>query len=328
MRRSSAFTLVELLVVIAIIGILIALLLPAVQAAREAARRMQCCNNLKQVGLAMHNYENQHKALPMGLVTDPAISGWPGHTTQALMLPFLEQSALYGQYDFTKRALLAPNRTVITQVIATFNCPSDPNTGQPSVNSAGASSSVNGYARSNFAVCFGTDTMLINDGGINLASSSSRTGVNLETDGAFRMNDSRRFRDFTDGTAHTAAGSEIRAGTDETIGSDWDTRGMWGIHHMGSFSYTHRDTPNSSVGDAMYATGSYKRCVSAPGMPCDNTWGIDWDKFHAAARSLHPAGVNVVFVDGHVAFVSDTVNLDVWHAIGSLNDGEPIPGEY
>lgn len=124
MRRNAGFTLVELLVVIAIIGVLVGLLLPAVQAAREAARRMQCSNNLKQIGLAMHNYETALRRLPPSHIApwngDAADGGWG-----AVLLPYLEQSALYDRYDWNTHWWEDGNQRVVASPVATYQCPSD-----------------------------------------------------------------------------------------------------------------------------------------------------------------------------------------------------------
>lgn len=324
------FTLVELLVVITIIGILIALLLPAVQAAREAARQMQCKNNMKQIGLAMLNYEEQYGTLPMGLVVSPfhmsedgCNGGWPGHTAQALILPFLEQLNLQMQYDFTRRSLASDNIVVLGTVIATYTCPSDSNSGGPTLNVP------RNWARSNYAVSFGTNTMLRNDNGMLFAYHVSRDGVDMWTDGAFQMDNSRILADFRDGTSSSVLASEVLAGPDQSFnGSDWDTRGLWGVFHMGAFAYTHRNTPNSSVGDALWHTASYNRCIEASDMPCDLSSTERLQFHHAAARSAHPGGVNSLFTDGHVIFINNTIDLATWQKLGAIADGQLISTRY
>jgi prepilin-type N-terminal cleavage/methylation domain-containing protein/prepilin-type processing-associated H-X9-DG protein len=318
-RTREAFTLIELLVVIAIIGILIALLLPAVQSAREAARRMQCMNGLKQMALAMANYESQLGALPLGVVSRPVTTGWPGHTAQTQLLPFLEEGTRLDQYDFDLRNIFAPNRQIIAKQISIYNCPSDPNTG-------GEQTEVT-YGRSNFVVSFGTDRMVENAGGVHIPGSESRSGIDVSTDGAFQIDISRELRDFTDGTSSSALLSEVRAGPDRVEGGDMDARGLWGIYHMGAFAYTHLNTPNTSVGDAMWQ-GSYKRCLEAPGMPCDFSSSSMLDTHHAAARSYHPGGVHVAFADGHVSFVTDSIDALAWHALGSINGNEVVSTDY
>ena len=140
-RRSRAFTLVELLVVIAIIGILVALLLPAVQAAREAARRISCQNNLKQLGLAIHNYHDTHKALP------PTRTSLPRHTWAPFLFPFIEQSNLYDQYNWNVNWNDPRNQPAIATSVSTFRCPSAPGgTGRIDTVRSGIQAAVSDYA--------------------------------------------------------------------------------------------------------------------------------------------------------------------------------------
>ena len=327
-HNRTAFTLVELLVVITIIGILIALLLPAVQAAREAARRMQCTNNLKQVGLAMLNYESQCRSLPIGLVLRPSVlpsgtyRGSPLHTAQILLLPFVEQGTVHARYDFNVRCYDSANRQALASVIPVYNCPSDGNTGE------GPKTYV--FSRSNYVVCFGSNTMVKDAQGLDVCTASDYSGVNFDTDGAFRPEGSRTLAQLTDGTSNTVVASELLAGPDnEDSVYVCDLRGMWGLHLMGSFAYTHLHTPNTSAGDAIwYAGPTYHHCNDALHMPCDNSGGTVSDKLHAAARSRHPGGVNAVFADGHVTFISDMIHLATWQALGAIDDGHVISGEY
>ncbi len=301
-----AFTLVELLVVIAIIGILIALLLPAVQAAREAARRMQCTNNLKQISLAMLNYESTHRTFPLGLNMAPTGSSglYAGHTAFALLLPFIEQTTAFAAYDFNVRVYNQPqNGLALSQQVNAYVCPSDSAAGRKCFETFY-------WARSNYAVCFGSNTM--------------KTPSDWTTDGAFQANVGRKMGDFVDGTSKTAASSEVLAGFDDDFTDDHkqDVRGLWALFTAGSSLYMHRDTPNTSVGDATYYGPGTIDCVDAPGMPCDNTAGTDFAAHHVAARSRHPGGVNVTFIDGHVDFYVDSVDWDVWRAISTVAGNE------
>ena len=327
-RRIAGFTLVELLVVIAIIGVLIALLLPAVQAAREAARRAQCCNNLKQIGLAVHNYADTYQALPIGLQASPLGVGtggrprMPGHTALAMILAFHEQANVLALYHTEFANSHQINRDATRAQIKVYQCPSDDSPGRTGINQGMQTE----MSRSSYAVCFGSATMLRNANGINIMQDPNRAGIDFETDGAFRTDDSRKWCRLRDGTSNTALASEVLAGKDDSKGpgdTNWDARGMWAWHMMGSFGYTHLNVPNTPVGDAMYAAGSLN-CVDELKMPCDNSHGNRWDEFHAAARSYHPGGVNVAFGDGHVSFTSETTEVQTWRCLGAMNDGQAI----
>jgi prepilin-type N-terminal cleavage/methylation domain-containing protein/prepilin-type processing-associated H-X9-DG protein len=311
--RRRGFTLVELLVVIAIIGILIALLLPAIQATREAARRSQCSNNMKQCGMALVNYENARNVLPTGMVVSPTL--FLGHTAQIFMLPYLERGDLWKQFNPKERALTPPyNHEVIRQSIAPFNCPNDPNTGRIIGDT--------NYGHSNFVISMGS----------SLLKEVSPSGWSYDYylgNGAFQWNFPRKLREFRDGTSKSAFGSEVISGAASIGGAGpWDTRGMWGIQYSGASSYLHLYTPNTSVGDAPSAV-SYQRCVAGPHTPCNPAVvsQAGYDGSYSSARSYHRGGVNVVFADAHVEFIPSTIDLTTWRYMGSINDGHPL-GEY
>jgi len=328
LRRPTSFrgfTLVELLVVIAIIGVLIALLLPAVQAARAAARRAQCTNNLKQCGLGLLNYESSYSVLPTGLISAPAVNamntGWLGHTTQSLVLAFIEENGLAERFDSRERTLDQPYYDFTRTSIATFNCPSDPNT-------------VNGqiypnYAHSNFVVCFGSGYPYDTLPKARTMKKTVRGDLDsMSTSGVFQWDEPRRITQIIDGTANTAMGSEVLSG--DPVPEDnrpviWDARGMWAIQYIGSSSYVHMFTPNTSIPDRPSGAGR-QRCIDAPHMPCDPTT-LGYDYTFSSARSYHTGGVNVVFVDGHVTFVNDTIDLAVWQALGTIDGGETVPAD-
>ena len=324
-HRKHAFTLVELLVVITIIGILISLLLPAVQAAREAARRMQCSNNLKQLGLAMHNYHTTIGMLPIGLFgSDLLHTRNPGITALTLLLPYVEQENAFNKFDLT--TLFYADEATSTQV-PVYQCPSDNARGRYGVHTGVPQR----FARSNVAVCFGSNTMA--------RSMGSGTYIRTEdpyTDGAFQIGGGdhpsiKTFADFRDGTSNTVIASEVISGNHDTLNStSADSRGIWAWNMMGSSSYTHRNTPNSSVGDLGWRSGNDTSCVHEPleGLPCDLSGSMRHDEFHAAARSYHPGGVNTAFGDGHVSFINNTINLDVWRWLAAIADGHAIPAQY
>jgi prepilin-type N-terminal cleavage/methylation domain-containing protein/prepilin-type processing-associated H-X9-DG protein len=318
-NRRHGFTLVELLVVIAIIGVLVALLLPAVQAAREAARRLQCANNLKQIGLATLNFEAANEYLPAGaLFCEPGFlhgQGLREFSAFLLILPYLEQTILEEGFDYDKRIYNWRNGIVAESQISTYVCPSDNARGRRS-----------GFAsRSNYAVCFGSTNLApkhpqdsqtiymkwyVNDNDFD--------GPNEETDGVFRLQASKKGRKLskiTDGTSNTVMASELIAGQD---GPPNDCRGLWIMVQAGASMYTHGITPNSSAPDEMTWGCCPGPDVSPPCVPVPVYIGA------AAARSRHPGGVNAMFVDGHVQFKNDTIDLPLWQALATIDLGDLI----
>lgn len=306
-HESAGFTLVELLVVITIIGVLIALLLPAVQAAREAARRMQCSNNLKQIGLAILNYESTHGAFPIGMNLGTV---YKGHTAFAALLPYVEQMSLYDMYKFNLRVYSEDNHKVTGVSVPAYLCPSD--------TSADRRLSVY-FARSNYVVCLGS-------------GKAGRSASDFTTDGPFERNTPKPLSAFKDGTSNTTAASEVIAGLDDDYSDDGkqDVRGIWAEgNNMGSAVYTHLYTPNSSVGDALFMeSAGQSNCVASEAdMPCDASSGNTYYNEYASARSRHPGGVNVVFADGHVTFYSSTVNAATWRYLSTIAGDETVQSE-
>jgi len=158
-----------------------------VQAAREAARRGQCSNNLHQLGIAMHHYVDRTKVLPLGIVASPLAPPWPaqpGHTALAQLLPFLEQSNVHTVYDFKLRNVAATNKPATSTQIPAFQCPSDNASGRKAVFKLGSDTEL---SRSNLAVCFGSNTFVRSSAGRNIGTEPDRTGVDTNTDGAFRL---------------------------------------------------------------------------------------------------------------------------------------------
>ena len=304
---------------------MIALLLPAVQAAREAARRMQCSNNLRQIGLATLNFENQYEAFPAGVSF--AEDGQLREYTMFLIIqPFLEAGNIMARYNFNARIYNDSNNMFVARSqIPGYLCPSDDAAGR----FWGNPNSVDNFARSNYAVCFGSEDWLgpnWNNQSIYSSFISTPDSGLLETDGPFRIQGKRTGRglnEIKDGTSHTVMVGELLTGrvdeyTGESPGQGGDIRGLWLPIPIGSSGYTHWLTPNSSAGDALAAS----RCVHMPteGLPCNSQPGSAEDgNNYAAARSRHPGGVNVVFIDGHVEFFSDSVDSNLWRALSTIS---------
>jgi prepilin-type N-terminal cleavage/methylation domain-containing protein/prepilin-type processing-associated H-X9-DG protein len=329
-RRRSAFTLIELLVVIAIIAVLIALLLPAVQMAREAARRIQCVNNLKQLGLAVHNYESALNSLPgMG-------SGRRWYSIQARLLPFVEQENLQRVFSsdedlfmFSGTSTINPSQqTAASTVVGVFLCPSDGR--QPIFTGYNGGT----FAGTNYMACVGTgdparlsydprfptDGVVWCDSGVRLADvrdgtsntmifSESLLGYGSNTTGPAPV-DPTRLSAGLSSIAKVLSGvpgsvpvlSDALCGTATSWTGDRGIAWMWGQTPKGCFDAWR--TPNASVPDC-------------------STNGIGFFK----ASSRHPGGVNVLYGDGRVQFVRDAVSPAVWRALATRAGGEVV-GEY
>ncbi len=312
-RLSRGFTLIELLVVIAIIAVLVSLLLPAVQQAREAARRSQCKNNLKQLGLAMHNYLDTHSVLPPGFVQSgtTTLNQW---TWVSLILPLIDQSALYAKADFNKNAgsitATTPYRAVTAQPLTVMLCPSDSNNlrGAPAPGSAG------NYARGNYGASAGIGPMTAVTTEAQAKAALYRPNV-----GPFEANSRTSSAEFRDGMSNSILISELRVGTG---GPNNDQRGV--LHYPEGPFFTVNSTPNSSVPDSTRAD----RCFVDTDPPCSgdytafNTKRLIW-----SSRSLHTGGVQTVLADGSVRFLSENINLETWQALGIHNDGKTL-GEF
>ena len=298
------FTLIELLVVIAIIGVLIGLLLPAVQKVREAANRMKCGNNLKQLALGLHSYHDTHNVFPYGTINFVgADSGETDRRNWAMthVLPYIEQDALYRGVE----AYLAAGGTYTTYyplnytVIATFMCPSDP--ASPKTLTGGPGSTNQQGFHSNYVACAGSTQFNPSDG--------SNGGNNLN--GIFYTLSQTRMTDIADGTSNTLLLSELILSPDINT---HDVRGrLYNTAAQGSLMFSTLYQPNSSVSDRL------QWCQSLlPQAPCISTAaGVN-----LSARSYHPGGVNTALADGSIHFISNNVDFATWQALGTRATGE------
>jgi prepilin-type N-terminal cleavage/methylation domain-containing protein/prepilin-type processing-associated H-X9-DG protein len=334
----AAFTLVELLVVIAIIGVLVALLLPAIQAAREAARRSQCLNNLKQLALGAMNHEAAKKALPYGRKFDR----WDTYTWTQVILPQIEQPAVYALYwtlpneKWDNGAAPGANGPIGNDVrlrqarhtkIPLYYCPSDI-TPQPNEMDTLAY----GFWRGSYRGCTGAGDMYGNriaavDGDIPPGAwAGAMAAVSTVGQTPLPIQRGVRLKDIGDGTSNTILFSE---GIVPTV-PDWGgAMGETIYGNMGGALFSTYTGPNSSDADkingicpADRGDTSYKApCISLNGGPQGTPAGAG---VYAAARGVHPGGVNVSMVDGSVRYVVDGVDLAVWRAAGTRDYQEAV----
>jgi len=304
-HRRQGFTLVELLVVIAIIGVLVALLLPAVQAAREASRRMKCTNNLKQWSLAMHTHHDTYGYLPYAKKNNPR-TVWVTN-----LWPYVEQQALYSKYDFKIGFFEVPNCIantfdgLIAQRIPIYICPSDRNV------SPFHQGDTFWRAKGSYVVNWGPYADPFPTG-VTLPQASAPFGSKNFTKAGDSTNDPllTRFSEITDGTSNTLLLSEVII---HPISSLRDRRGDQHNDGNGCSIFQTLDTPNHGIDSivAAIACQDYQ-----PFMPCQPT-----ANGHVAARSRHPSGVMASYCDGSVRFVPNNVTLAVWQTISTMNDG-------
>ncbi len=316
------FTLVELLVVIAIIGVMVGLLLPAVQAAREAARRMQCSNNVKQLSLAMHNYHDAFKSFPYGHKQEVAGQTKRRDTWYHRILPFIEQQSYYEAYDraedtfgqFAAEYIHRLPAEIAGIAVDGLMCPSD-----PAGPARGGGGSNNGF-QGNYAVCAGGGTPVT-----AIIDPTAVLNLNMileDAGGMFGRQRARKFRDCVDGTSNTLAVSEgiIRGST----GGSWGgLGGYWGGAPHGAFGFSAGETPNTTIPDRVYSCKS----VTFMRAPCENGFADGLPGRWNFARSYHPGGVQVGLCDGSVRFVSDSVDRNTWRNLGNRQDGGLL-GEF
>ncbi|MBC8357072.1 MAG: DUF1559 domain-containing protein [Planctomycetes bacterium] len=282
--RKRAFTLVELLVVIAIIGILVGLLLPAVQAAREAGRRMQCGNNLHQMVIAAQNYHDTYRTFPSGFILPNKVF-WSG-----MLLPQLEQNTIYDTLNFSATWSSGPNAAACSTLLPVFRCPSAPVAEHTSVQG------IVDRVPCTYIAC-GTGLTRNESGPSPVAGDPNR-------DGMFFLNSRVKMRDILDGTSATVAIGEALFDTD-----------IRGIDHGGTVhivDHWYIGSPNIHKTDVSETIGSTAIPVNRI---FDETAFIDEKELCYSSR--HPGGAQVAFADGHVSIVNETIDAAVWSALGT-----------
>jgi prepilin-type N-terminal cleavage/methylation domain-containing protein/prepilin-type processing-associated H-X9-DG protein len=317
--QRRAFTLIELLVVIAIIGILLALLLPAIQYTRESARRLQCTNNLKQIGLALHAYHQTHGSFPAGYISSVGPRGLdddqgPGWGWAAMILPYLEQEGLFRQIHFDKDITDSANATLRTTAISAFVCPSDIGervftvearaTSTPLQDASGNAVQV---GHSNYVGVFGSPEIMPDPG---FLSRDPDRGVKCR--GMFCRTTPVCTRDVRDGTSHTlfvgerssnlayatwtgaVTGGQVPPKTPNPQGYDSEGAPVLIFGHTGDAADVPPHTPNSKINHV------------------DDFW------------SMHPQGANFLFVDGSVRIINEDIDPAVWWALGTRAGNETV----
>jgi prepilin-type N-terminal cleavage/methylation domain-containing protein/prepilin-type processing-associated H-X9-DG protein len=317
------FTLVELLVVIAIIGVLVALLLPAVQAAREAARRGQCQNHVRQVVLAAHGYHDTMQRFP---------AGWcRPHNASAIcsLLPYLEQGNRANTFDWTQDINgAATNAAARSQDVKVYMCPSDQGIGRFFTGTSGTQGA-EPTGRNNYMPNMGNRA--------NFAEVDN--GVRQRANGIFYRNSKVRLAEITDGTSNTALFSECQrgpvvapsAGQDLLVSTEVEFGAWDGSPNVDVQRPTQCESRTANT--AKYRGGQYYRggviwtgfynhtlTPNFKGRDCYRSSGLD--SGHYAARSYHPSSVNVGMCDGSIRVANDSIDLVVWRAAGSVGDGE------
>lgn len=341
------FTLIELLVVIAIIAILIALLLPAVQQAREAARRSQCKNNLKQFGLAMHNYEQSHKAFQRANYSSSLTSttGWQGFAGHVMLLPYMDQAPLYKQINFTLSFWGGVNAGLKARVLTAFLCPSDSGW---KFGTYGNDGQTHGGGN-NYFVSGGPSLLMLGVTGGGVGGTPGTPIAVGDQIGICNLFRNVRINDIKDGTSNTVAASEaiIGDGNSSTFTLGDVIRGVnipTGFPNtfatqaqLNSYSaaciasgtppthygITGKNWINGMPGQSFFNT---LNPPNSPNVDCMECAGCSWYDARAVitARSRHSGGVHTLMGDGATRFISNNIEIITWQRLGAIDDRKPL----
>jgi prepilin-type N-terminal cleavage/methylation domain-containing protein/prepilin-type processing-associated H-X9-DG protein len=292
MRCPRAFTLLELLIVVGIIGVLIALLLPAIQSAREHARRAQCINNLLQLGIGMGNYASTHTVLPPGVVNDkgPIVSLPVGfhHGWTVQILPFIDQANVYRRFDLKESVHAPSNETARSVMISTFMCPSS--------SRAWSSNGAISYAGCHHDV---------------------EAPIAADNHGVLYLNSHVRFDDITDGLAQTILLGELTS--NETVMLSWASGTRATLRNTGAG--LNSENPLTALYAGIAQLSEADKQAAAARMFEEGTIPVD---FVGGFSSWHSQGANFAFCDGSVRFIKQTIHQRVYQLLGNRADGELI----
>ena len=343
--RPGGFTLIELLVVIAIIAVLIALLLPAVQAAREAARRSQCVNNMKQIGLALHNYVSSNNVFPpgyvssiLGTVTDAcnqdqentpgqSVDRGAGWAWGSMILPHLEQGAVYNSINFNLSVAFHENDTCSHTALSVFLCPSDPGPSTIPVfadppdpanpGSFSASKIVDTLSRGNYVGMYGLGEVCSQSSALDSPNNNGAGPLGAHL-GIFYRNSRTSFAEITDGTSQTIAVGErshnlsyvtwVARSIDGWLGKTSPIEGG-----TDKFDPSPEECWTQILGPAGLEDGP--RTINNPEAHVEDYW------------SLHPGGANMLFADGSVHFLKNSISTTPWRALATRGVGEVISSD-
>ncbi|HWL10850.1 MAG TPA: DUF1559 domain-containing protein [Planctomicrobium sp.] len=339
--RSAGFTVVELLSVVTVIAALVSLFLPAIQQARESARQIQCRNNLKQLGLALHNYHDQHNIFPRICFEGSGggsgeKTGWQGFSAHTMLLPQLDHATLYQSIDLDRYALTgSPNDTLKNQTLSTFRCPSD----HGWVRTEGAGN--------NYVVSGGPSLLMISPvPGIEAGGTPGTAIQERNQIGMFNMRRSISWRHLTDGTSHTIAmaeaiigdndlsqyrlgdlvrGTSFPTGFPETFASadqleSFANRCQENV--SSHYSSCHKEWINGMPGQTAFNTLNPPNSSRPDCHECTTCGWYD-SRGVWTSRSRHSGGVNVLLADGAVRFLGNSIDLITWQRLGSISDGWP-----